>query len=427
MNSIYNFIYNFNLLSETPNYKCIFYSFAILSFIISYSGENIIHKNKKTCNNLFVNVINMIHHSLVYFIYIGFVAPISILWIVTILLLFTLFSWVFINNMCILTIIENYLCNIKINKPFHDILHLTSSSLDKYITKHRILIVITMVIIVIMRLMTFYIYSPIIFQAHRGGKEKYPENTILAFQYALDNNINTLELDLQLTKDKQIIIFHDMTIKNDTIENNLYNNLYNTNTNANIKDLTLNEIHSFPSSLFDNQNNNIYNKNIPLLEELINIIKHKKNNIKLNIEIKTNDSLYTSNEVEEFVDILMGIIYKHNIQEQIIIQSFDTRALSFIKQKYKNIITSYLVEYKHENTKFIDMDTIIKNATDLNVDIISPDYKMLTKEVVELFHKNNLKIIPWTINDINIINNLKALNIREIITDYPIMMTKDIN
>ena len=419
MNSIYNFIYNFNLLSETPNYKCIFYSFAILSFIISYSGENIIHKNKKTCNNLFVNIINIIHHFLVYFIYIGFIAPISILWIVTILLLFTLFSWYFINNMCILTIIENYLCNIKINKPFQDILHLTSSSLDKYITKHRILIITNMIIIVIMRLMTYYIYSPITIQAHRGGKEKYPENTILAFQYALDNNINTLELDLQLTKDKQIIIFHDMIIKNDTIENNLYN--------TNIKDLTLNEIHSFPSSLFDNQNNNIYNKNIPLLEELINIIKHKKNNIKLNIEIKTNDSLYTSNEVEEFVDILMGIIYKHNIQEQIIIQSFDIRALSFIKQKYKNIITSYLVAYKHENTKFIDMDTIIKNANDLNVDIISPDYKMLTKEVVELFHKNNLKIIPWTINDTNIIDNLKALNIREIITDYPIMMTKYIN
>ena len=160
---------------------------------------------------------------------------------------------------------------------------------------------------------------------------------------------------------------------------------------------------------------------------MINIIKHKKNNIKLNIEIKTNDLLYSSNEVEEFVDILMGIIYKHDIQEQIIIQSFDIRALSFIKQKYKNIITSYLVAYKHENTKFIDMDTIIKNANDLNVDIISPDYKMLTKEVVELFHKNNLKIIPWTINDTNIIDNLKALNIREIITDYPIMMTKYIN
>ena len=108
-----------NKLSDTYTYKLLFYTFFIIFFILSYVTQL---KNEKRCNNFFGELLRIIHHSLIYFIYYGFLAPTNILWLMVIINCMTLLSWILYNNHCILTIMENNICNLKKNHIFHDLL-----------------------------------------------------------------------------------------------------------------------------------------------------------------------------------------------------------------------------------------------------------------------------------------------------------------
>jgi glycerophosphoryl diester phosphodiesterase len=268
---------------------------------------------------------------------------------------------------------------------------------------------------------------------HRGARGLYPENTLAAFRYAIDNDVDVLELDLNMTKDNEIIIYHDRNI-NASICNGI---------SKPIKTLTLKEIKQYDCGSKKNYKfitqKTVPGEKIPSFKELINLIqskKYKHKKIIMNIEICTGLSgpetspedsattgtaantllnIDTDNEVYNFSKQLIAILRKYKIVNNVIIQSFDIRALKYVNDIDPSIKKkSYLIE-----TQFLDLDKLIKILKEIGVTIISPYYKLIDKNIVKTLHDNGFEVLPWTINDINIFKQNIEYRVDGIITDYP--------
>ena len=412
MNVIFNLISKFNDLSKTKKYKIVFFSIAAILFILSY-GSQILFDQK--CNNIFGEIINALHHLSLYFIFYGFLAPISILWFMLIILIIALSSWLFTNNNCWLTVIGNKLCNIKANRVFRDFSYYFLKNGDDFMIQYRIRIYSLVIIFILLRLYEYYVLNKsknIKIHGHRGARGVLPENTLAAFKYALENDIDILELDLQMTKDNEIIIYHDKYINTEIC----------SGVSKPIKELLLKDIKEYDCGSKKNKNfpdqKTIPGEKIPTFIELINMIqkdyKNKSNKIKMNIEIKTEKSIDSDYEVYIFSKKLIDIIHKYNITDNIIIQSFDTRALKDVKEIDPNIKTSYLIE-----EKISDINELVNTSKELGVKIVSPDYKIIDKNIVKKLQENGFEVLPWTINDTHNLKKNIEYGVDGIITDYP--------
>lgn len=215
--------------------------------------------------------------------------------------------------------------------------------------------------------------------AHRGGFAFAPENSMQAFKNALKKNIDGIEFDIHLTKDKRIIVMHDNNVKRTTDGYGL------------IKDLTFEQI-----KLFHQKNN----ENIPTLQDVLNIIEHK---CICKIDVKS----------EGMEKQLIEIIKKYKIENRVIITSKILNILKKIKDIDKNIKTEMQVWMPWNSDEMID------NAKKINADIIAPNYLMCTKETVEKAHKNNLKVHVWTVNKQKDIEKMKKIGVDGIISDFP--------
>jgi glycerophosphoryl diester phosphodiesterase len=117
---------------------------------------------------------------------------------------------------------------------------------------------------------------------------------------------------------------------------------------------------------------------------------------------------------QEFVDLLVAVIMKEGIAGRTIIQSFDIRTLQEVNRKYPSIKTSLLVEGT-------DKRTLDEQLADLGFlpAVYSPQYILVTSQLVKTCHEKGIKIIPWTINTKPEIERIKSFGVDGIITDYP--------
>ena len=259
-------------------------------------------------------------------------------------------------------------------------------------------------------------------QGHRGTRGLMPENTIQAMKKALDIGVETLELDVIISKDKQVVVSHDpymsadITTKPDgtpvTADEQKSINLYQL-TYDQIKkyDVGSKKHPQFP----EQQNFRAYK---PLLAELIDSVdayaKAKKLPMpRYNIEIKMSpqtDSVYNPGPAE-FVRLVMPIC-QQKLGNRYNIQSFDARPLQLIHKQYPSVTLAYLTA----NPK-----TVAENLTALGFtpNIYSPYYKTVTNETVTFCHDKKMQIIPWTVNTKPEIESLVKLGVDGIITDYP--------
>lgn len=266
------------------------------------------------------------------------------------------------------------------------------------------------------------------FEGHRGCRGLMPENTIPAFKKALDLDVTTLELDVCISKDHQVVVSHEPYM------NSLFCSKPDGTSVTKADEKTLNlytmnydEIKQYDSGirgniLFPEQQKLATHK--PLLSEMLQAceayIKEKKMKpVKYNIEIKSEEAEYGISQpktVEEFSDLVYKEIIKYLKPERVILQSFDFNVLKYCKlqmdtKKYKRVTLSVLVENEGVEPSFQKLG--------FYPDIFSPYYKQLTKGKVEMCHQKNVKVVPWTVNEIEAMKAIKALGVDGIISDYP--------
>jgi glycerophosphoryl diester phosphodiesterase len=263
------------------------------------------------------------------------------------------------------------------------------------------------------------------YQAHRGGRGLMPENTIAAMLSVMDNEkITTLEMDLAITKDKQVVVSHDPIL----------NPLITTKPDGSFikaSDLNKNIIYQMDYAALEKYDVGLkihpgftgqkkLAASIPTLNSLIDSVELKSKTIgrkmNYNIEIKSVEGKdgIEHPAPDEFVELVVSTLEKKNILDRTSLQSFDLRPLRVLHEKYPSIKTAYLVFGA-------DCANAEKQIALLGFQpsIYSPEYKYVNKAMIDYCHQKNIQVIPWTVNTKEEINTLIQLKVDGIITDYP--------
>ena len=262
-------------------------------------------------------------------------------------------------------------------------------------------------------------------QGHRGCRGLMPENTLPAMIKAIDLGVTTLEMDAVITKDGQVILSHEPFFNHEITTKSDGSFVSEAEEKSlNIYNFSYDEIKRFdvglkPHPRFSRQQKVAAVK--PLLAELIDSVEnycrlHNRKPVFYNIETKSDSA--TDNRFHpaprRFVDLLIQVIKEKKVEDRVIIQSFDFRTLQVMQQKYPHIKTAMLIEDYDKRS----LDEQLK-ALQFTPTIYSPEQSHVTAELVKECHKKKMKIIPWTVNDKEGIERLKAMGVDGIITDYP--------
>lgn len=231
--------------------------------------------------------------------------------------------------------------------------------------------------------------------AHRGFSGKYPENTMLAFIKAVEEGVDGIELDVQLTKDGIPVIIHDETIDR------------TTDGVGNVVDFTYEELKKYDAS-FKFKNLGMFNP-IPTLEEYLNYIQNF--DVVTNIELKTGVNEYLG--IEEKV---LELIQKYGLEKKVIISSFNHFTIMRFKKLAPHIKCGFLTESwlinGGEYTK--------KNG----IECYHPYFKNLIPEVIKELKENRIEINTWTVNSEEDMRYLIKHEVNSIITNYPDILNK---
>lgn len=263
-------------------------------------------------------------------------------------------------------------------------------------------------------------------QGHRGARGLYPENTIGAMAEALKYPVTTLELDVVVSKDHKIIVSHEpwmseeicMDPEGKRVKDYQYN----------IYKLTVEEIVKFdcgtlPHPRFPEQKKISVGK--PTLEKLLEVTEARlkelnRSEIPYNIEIKStleDEKKGFQPPYKEFSDLVITRLKELLPLKKFTIQSFDWRVLKYIHEKYPDVRLVALTEHA------FDPETAIKELG-FSPYVFSPYFKDLSEEKVKKLHALNSKVIPWTVNTVEEMRDVKKMGVDGIITDYPNRISK---
>jgi glycerophosphoryl diester phosphodiesterase len=260
-------------------------------------------------------------------------------------------------------------------------------------------------------------------QGHRGARGMRPENSIPAFLVALDSGVTTLELDVVITKDKQVVVSHEPWMSPSICLDPSGNAIpEKSEKKYNIYQMTYSEVKQFDCGSKGNEKfpEQLKMKTVkPLLSDVIIAVDvHTKNytqyEVDYNIEIKSSpegDGKFHP-PVQEYSDLVYKLVDQYLPLERIVIQSFDSRVLKYWHDTYPAIRLALLIE----NLKSVDANL---SELGFNPSIYSPYYKLLSKEKVDYLHHRKIRVIPWTVNEISEMLSIKGMGADGFITDYP--------
>lgn len=212
--------------------------------------------------------------------------------------------------------------------------------------------------------------------AHRGANKLAPENTLKAFQKAIDLNADYVEFDVHKSKDGEIVIMHDG------------NTLRTTGYKGEISEMTLEELKKLDCG---------DGEKIPTLNELIKIAKGK---IGLQLEIKA----------EGITNDIYKILKESDLLETTIISAFKHEELYELKKLDRKLKLSSLIIGIKKNTT-------IREAVDNGFYAIHPLYKFVNQKFLDTAHEENIKVNAWTIDSITKMRKLIEMGIDGIITN----------
>ena len=256
---------------------------------------------------------------------------------------------------------------------------------------------------------------------HRGFRGLFPENTLTAFKEAIKAGVDYIELDVVITKDSQVVVSHEPWFNPNTCSSP-EGKAITKRTKNNLHQLNYSEIKKYDcgkrgNKKFPQQAKLAEYK--PMLSEVIETMEAftKENNlppIKYNIEIKNNvlgDGKYHFNP-KITSKLIYDVIKKYNIDDRILVQSFDTRCLREI----------------HQLDAKIKIGLLVANLTSVKLNVqklgftpycYNPMSRICKSKTIKQAHQLGCKVIVWTVNSQKEMVKFKDLGVDGIITDYP--------
>ncbi|QOR34702.1 glycerophosphodiester phosphodiesterase [Clostridium sp. 'deep sea'] len=227
---------------------------------------------------------------------------------------------------------------------------------------------------------------------HRGASGYAPENTMSSFKLAILQNADGLEFDVHLSKDNIPVVIHDRTINR------------TTNGSGLVAEYTASELQQFDAGSWYGKKFRGFK--IPLLAEVLQLCKVVDKQLLLNIELKAGSKMYKNIE-----RIVIDMVSEYRLEKQVIISSFDHFALQRVKEINPNIKTgvlyaaSWIKPWRYREV--------------LNFNALHPAWHTLTPELLKHCHEAGLAVNTYTVNDTKYVDQMIALGVDGIITNYP--------
>lgn len=280
-------------------------------------------------------------------------------------------------------------------------------------------------------------------QGHRGARGLAPENTLPAFETALKIGVTTLELDLAVTKDDILVVSHDTRLNPDHTRNP--DGKFLEEPGPAIRSLTFAELQKFDvgrirpdtayAARFRDQRG-MDNVRIPALTEAFDLVKRlNADHVRFNIETKiTPDSGNETPSPEVFAGLLAKAVREAGLASRVSVQSFDWRTLKAMQTVAPDIPRVCLtIEALMEDnirrgknpswTAGLRADdfggSVPRLVQAAGCSTWSPYYRNVTAALVKEAQRLGLKVIPWTVNDMDDLKLMIETGIDGIITDFP--------
>jgi glycerophosphoryl diester phosphodiesterase len=266
--------------------------------------------------------------------------------------------------------------------------------------------------------------TPIDIGGNRGYRGMYPENSIQGFTRAVKIGVNTIEMDVVVSKDNQVVVSHDLTMDESICSKPDGAAMTDADKDKyKLYSMTYDEIKKFDcgsrgNSRFTDQVKQASYK--PLLTEVIDAVEKyiKDNNlppVNYNIQIvssKKGDEVMHP-EPPQFTKLVYDIVKAKGILPRTLFSSFDMRVLQEVHKTDDAAMTALMSE---KNT-----DVLETNLKDLhfNPTVYSPNFLICNKAMIAKCHALNIKVITWTPNEMTKMTALKNDGVDGIISDYP--------
>ena len=225
--------------------------------------------------------------------------------------------------------------------------------------------------------------------AHRGASGEAPENTLAAFSLAMEQGAQVIELDVHMTKDGYPVVIHDATLDRTTSGAGL------------VREKSLAELQILDAgSWFGVQ---FSGERISTLEE---VVTWARGRVGLAIEIKNAPVRYRSIEAS-----ITGVLERHNALQDHEVFSFDHLCVRRIKAMEPSLLTGvcYVAEPVDHNAL-----ALAASAT-----VLHPMFHYICSDTVRDAHIAGLLVFPWTVNTHQDIQEMAALGVDDIVTDFP--------
>jgi len=233
--------------------------------------------------------------------------------------------------------------------------------------------------------------------AHRGYRAKYPENTLVAFEEAIEAGADMIELDVLLTKDRKMVVIHDESLDR------------TTNAQGQVRDYTLSELKTLDAgSWFDAR---FKGERLPTLEEVLELVDKR---IPVNIEIKR--SAYEPHHPADAIEKqIVELVTRKNAVENVLVSSFEWQVLEPLRAMKEGPAIAILSGGSNE-------DNPLEACRNLGAFSWHPRSLMLKKEHVREMHETGILVFPWNVDTLEDIERVLEMDVDGVIVDDPLLV-----
>lgn len=226
--------------------------------------------------------------------------------------------------------------------------------------------------------------------AHRGFSDRYPENTMLAFERAIAAGCDGIELDVHLTRDGEVAVIHDEDIAR------------TTNGKGLVADMTMEELRRFDAGK---------GQRIPTLQEYFDLAERYP--ILTNIELKNSIIWYEGMEEK-----VIRLVRERHMEERVLLSSFNHYSIQKCKAVAPDIRCGFLT-----SCWILDAGAYTKRH---GVECLHPEIYNLTPAICEEVRRHGIEINTWTVNTPGQIQGAMDMGVNSIITNDPVLLRKTI-
>jgi glycerophosphoryl diester phosphodiesterase len=285
-------------------------------------------------------------------------------------------------------------------------------------------------------------------EAHRGGRALFPENTLPSFANALSMGVDTLELDIGVTRDGAIVVSHERGLSPDLARR--ADGVYVAPPGIPFIQLRLEDVRKYDvgqirsgsayAAQFPDQRA-VPGTPVPMLSEVFDLVrKSGDSHVRLNIETKIDPHHpEQSPDPQRFVTLLLGLLRQEKFSDRVMVQSFDWRTLQLVQKLAPAIPTVYLTQQKGPGTTvFSDkasdwtagfnpaeygnsLPGTIKAAGGA---IWSPYFGDVDSDLISESHRLGLSVVVWTVNKPADMAHMIDIGVDGIISDHPDLLRK---